>query len=206
VLEIIGARFLAKDFGSSFHVWVSQIGVVLIALAAGYYLGGALADRWHRPWPLSLLLVPAGLILLLIPEAASWVIDAIVTRHPADEPIPLWWQRLDPVMGSGLIFLLPCVVLAMLSPYMIRLLTSDLAQVGRASGFIIAASTIGSIAGVFTAGFVLIDRMKISNIFRWMGALTIFLGVLCVVLDPWFNRAARRAPQPKGEAPKLTTR
>jgi hypothetical protein len=26
VLEIIGARFLAKDFGSSFHVWVSQIG------------------------------------------------------------------------------------------------------------------------------------------------------------------------------------
>ena len=48
VLEIIGARFLAKDFGSSFHVWVSQIGVVLIALALGYYLGGALADRWQR--------------------------------------------------------------------------------------------------------------------------------------------------------------
>src|SRR5581483_1448917 len=48
VLEIIGARFLAKDFGSSFHVWVSQIGVVLIALALGYDLGGALADRWQR--------------------------------------------------------------------------------------------------------------------------------------------------------------
>jgi len=45
VLEIIGARFLARDFGSSFYVWVSQIGVVLIALALGYYLGGALADR-----------------------------------------------------------------------------------------------------------------------------------------------------------------
>ena len=48
VLEIIGARFLAKDFGSYFHVWVSQIGVVLVALALGYYLGGALADRWQR--------------------------------------------------------------------------------------------------------------------------------------------------------------
>ena len=41
VLEIIGARYLAKDFGSSFHGWVSQIGVVLIALALGYYVGGA---------------------------------------------------------------------------------------------------------------------------------------------------------------------
>jgi len=29
VLEIIGARFLAKDFGGSFYVWVSQIGVIL---------------------------------------------------------------------------------------------------------------------------------------------------------------------------------
>jgi hypothetical protein len=37
VLEIVGARFLARDFGSSFYVWVSQIGVVLIALALGYY-------------------------------------------------------------------------------------------------------------------------------------------------------------------------
>jgi predicted MFS family arabinose efflux permease len=60
VLEIVGARFLAKDFGSSFHVWVSQIGVVLIALAAGYYLGGALADRWQRRGLLVLLLAPRG--------------------------------------------------------------------------------------------------------------------------------------------------
>src|SRR6058998_1559208 len=65
VLEIIGARFLAKDFGSSFHVWVSQIGVVLIALALGYYLGGALADRWQRLSVLVALLVPAGIVQML---------------------------------------------------------------------------------------------------------------------------------------------
>jgi len=203
VLEIIGARFLAKDFGSSFYVWVSQIGVVLIALAAGYYLGGALADRWRRAWLLILLLLPAGLMLLFIPDAASFVIDAIVTRHPPDQPIPLWWQRLDPVMGSAFIFLVPCIVLAMLSPYMIRLLTSDVAQVGRSSGFIIAASTIGSIVGVFTAGFVLIDQVKISSIFRAMGGLTIWLGVVCVALDPWFNRAVQNARQPQTDGRKL---
>ena len=33
VLEIVGARILARDFGGSFYVWVSQIGVILIALA-----------------------------------------------------------------------------------------------------------------------------------------------------------------------------
>ena len=187
VLEIIGARFLAKDFGSSFHVWVSQIGVVLIALALGYYLGGALADRWRRLSVLVTLLVPAGVVLFLIPNMAAMVFDAIISLHPADRPIPIFWQKFDPVLGSALIFLMPCVVLAMLSPYMIRLATRSLAQVGRSSGFIIAASTVGSIAGVFVAGFVLIEYMKLSNIFRVMGGLTVLLGFLCVGLDPWLR-------------------
>jgi MFS family permease len=199
VLEIIGARFLAKDFGSSFHVWVSQIGVVLIALALGYYLGGALADRWQRLWVLVTLLTPAGLALFLIPNWAAWLINAIITRHPADEEIPMVWQKLDPVLGSAVVFLLPCLVLAMLSPYMIRLSTHSLAQVGRSAGFIIAASTVGSIAGVFISGFVLIETMNVSSIFRVMGALTVLLGALCVALDRWFApriESANKKPLP----------
>src|SRR5437016_1152194 len=196
VLEIIGARFLAKDFVISFHVWVSQIGVVLIALALGYFLGGALADRWQRLSVLILLLVPAGVAVFVIPNCEAWLIDLIILRHPADRPIPLLWQKLDPVLGSSLIFLLPCVVLAMLSPYMIRLATRSLAQVGRSSGFIIAASTLGSIAGVFISGFVLIDNMRLSNIFRTMGGMTVGLGVLCFLLDPWLQA---RPETSKGE-------
>ena len=74
-------------------------------------------------------------------------------------------------------------------PYMIRLSTQSLAQVGRSSGFIIAASTVGSIAGVFVSGFVLIDQMKLSHIFRVMGGLTVLLGLLCVGLDRWLRPA-----------------
>ncbi len=196
VLEIIGARFLAKDFGSSFHVWVSQIGVVLIALALGYYLGGALADRWQRPLLLTVLLIPAGVLLLLIPNCAEWIIGKIINRHPLDTQIPLLWQKLDPVMGSALIFLLPCIVLATLSPYMIRLATTSLEQVGRSSGFIIAASTVGSIAGVFISGFVLIDQMKVSNIFRLMGVITVLLGLLCAVMDARLQKT--QAPSVQG--------
>ena len=187
VLEIIGARFLAKDFGSSFYVWVSQIGVVLVALALGYYLGGALADRWQRLWLLVTLLAPAGIILCLIPNCAGWVINRIILRHPSGVEIPLIWQKLDPALGSATIFLLPCAVLAMLSPYMIRLATHSLAQVGRSSGFIIAFSTIGSIAGVFASGYFLIDAFRISTIFRAMGGLTILLGLMCVAGDRWLR-------------------
>lgn len=194
VLEIIGARFLAKDFGSSFYVWVSQIGVILTALALGYSVGGAMADRFQRAIALTWFLLPAGIFTILIPEFAAPLINAIVLRHPADRDIPLVWQKLDPAIGSAAIFLLPCFVLATLSPYMIRLATRKLAHVGRISGLIYAASTAGSIAGVFVSGYVLVDHMNLSDIFRATGGLTILLGFMCLFMDRgWDDRKTQPA-------------
>src|SRR2546427_8298227 len=105
VLEIIGARFLAKDFGSSFYVWVSQIGVILIALALGYGVGGALADRYQRLSLLAILLAPAGIMTFFIPEFSSGLINRIIMRHTLDRSIPPIWQKIDPAIGSSLIFL-----------------------------------------------------------------------------------------------------
>lgn len=196
VLEIIGVRFLQTNFGTSFSVWVSQIGVVLIALMVGYYVGGAMADRWPRPRVLSVLLVPAGLMLLFIPDYAGWLIGKIISRHPIDQPIPLIWQKLDPVLGSAAVFMVPCISLAALPPFMIRLITQSLSQVGRSSGSIIAASTLGSIVGVFVSGFILFE-MRVSNTFRAMGVLTLLLGLAC----PWVEsllKASRKDPGFKG--------
>ncbi len=199
VLEIIGARFLAKDFGGSFYVWVSQIGVILIALALGYWVGGALADRFQRISFLAYLLAPAGVVTVFIPDFAEPLMEVIIQRHPTDRAIPLLWQKLDPVLGSALIFLLPCFALATLPPYMIRLATQRLTHVGRISGLIIAASTVGSIAGVFVSGYVLIDQMKLSHIFRATGGLTILLGALCFFLDPWFAEGVEGGRKPESQ-------
>ncbi len=192
VLEIVGARYLMKDFGSSFYMWVSQIGVVLIALAIGYYAGGALADRYRRLRLLTFLLVPAGLVIAFIPLFAAPLINALIMRHPADY-VPRVWQKLDPALGSSLVFLLPCIGLASVSPILIRLLTRNIEHVGRISGWIIAASTVGSIAGVFVSGYVLIDYMSVPNIFKITGALTVLLGLGCWALDRQWLKTATRA-------------
>jgi len=185
VLEIVGALYLPKYFGNSFYVWVSQIGVILTALALGYFVGGALADRFRRAAFLAWFLMPAGAVTFCIPRFAPPLLEQIVHRHPVDMDIPPLWQKLDPAFGSAAVFLLPCLVLATLSPYMVRLATRRVGHVGRISGLIYAASTLGSIAGVFLSGYVLIDRMSVSAIFRAMGALTGALGVLCLVIDRW---------------------
>jgi hypothetical protein len=122
VLEIIGARYLAKDFGGSFYVWISQIGVILIALALGYGIGGALADRFQRPGFLAIPLAVAGVFIFFIPKFTPPLLDAIVMRHPAGQDIPMLWQKLDPVLGSALVFFLPCCVLAVHDP---RIVAAD---------------------------------------------------------------------------------
>jgi MFS family permease len=193
VLEIIGARHLAKDFGSSFYVWISQIGVVLVALALGYSIGGALADRLKRASSLALPLGVAGLATLLIPTFTPPVVQAIINRHPLDRPIPLLWQKLDPVVGSTLVFFLPCFVLAILCPYVIRLAARRLDKVGTISGLVYGASTLGSIAGVFVSGYVLIDYLGVSVIFRATGFLIMFLALWSLALDRWLVRAREQA-------------
>src|SRR5260370_8889986 len=48
IIEILGAKMLAPYVGTSHFVWTAQIAVTLVALAAGYYFGGRLADRATR--------------------------------------------------------------------------------------------------------------------------------------------------------------
>lgn len=197
VLEIIGARYLAKDFGGSFYVWISQIGVILIALALGYAIGGALADRFRRARFLAAPLAVAGLFTVFIPEFTPRLLAAIVNRHPVGEEIPFIWQKLDPALGSTLVFFLPCFVLATLSPYMIRIVARRLEQVGTISGLIYAASTVGSIAGVFISGYIFIDYLTVTTIFRSVGVVTLLLAAFSLGLDRWL--VAANPPAPPGQ-------
>ena len=183
VLEMVGVLYLAKDFGSSFYVWTSQIGVILMALSLGYTIGGSLADRFQRTAFLVAPLAIAGVFILFIPQISPPLINAIVNRHPPGENIPILWMKLDPALGSAVIFFLPCFVLAILSPYMIRITARQLESVGRVSGLIYAASTAGSIGGVFISGYVLIDWLTVTAIFRAMGVLVLLLAALAGLMD-----------------------
>jgi len=230
VLEIVGARYLQPWFGGAFYVWTSQIGMVMLALALGYGVGGHLADRFKKARFLSLLLAPAGVFILLIPQMAPGVLDGIVDRHekavepeairtesfitetnllseistdflegntnnaannlpaPPDDAaapleIPAVWRKLDPAIGSAVVFLFPCFVLAMISPFMVRLAARQVEHVGTVSGLVYAASTVGSIAGVFISAYVLIDVFTTTQIFQLTGGLTLGLGGLCCLID-----------------------
>src|ERR1039458_1896361 len=62
--EISAARLLAPYFGASTIIWANTIATVLVALSAGYAIGGRLADRRADLRGLCAIVLLASVLLL----------------------------------------------------------------------------------------------------------------------------------------------
>src|SRR5205823_8649701 len=69
--EIAAARLLAPYFGASTIIWANTIATVLVALSAGYAIGGRLADRWPHLRGLCAVVLIAAVLLSLVPFVAD---------------------------------------------------------------------------------------------------------------------------------------
>ncbi len=169
-LEIIASRIVAPVFGNSILVWGSLIGVFLAALAAGYFVGGRVADRCPSPDVFAGLLFLAGLLVFPIPLLASGVLDALFRAGLG--------PRAGPVAATEALFFLPATVLGMVSPFAIRLRAQAMTTIGNVAGGLYALSTAGSITGTLLASFVLLTLWSVRTIVYLLGAVLMALGVL----------------------------
>ncbi len=151
-VEFAASRLLAPYFGTSLFVWANLIGLILLYLTIGYYVGGRLADRYPRPVVLYGLTAVSALMTSLIPVLSrpilSWSQSAFSTYS-----IGVFYGSLVSVI---LLFAIPMILLGCVSPFAIRLSTSQIVRSGRTAGQLYAISTIGSIFGTFFPVFVLI--------------------------------------------------
>src|SRR5260370_29383841 len=66
--EMLGSRYLNPYFGSGIYTWAALISTVLLALTAGYFVGGALADRTASPTVLAFTVIVGSAYLLALPS------------------------------------------------------------------------------------------------------------------------------------------
>ena len=165
--EITASRLLAPYFGSSTIVWANLIGIVLAALALGYWLGGRLADRRPEPRLLGSIVLAAAAFVAIIPFAAKPFLDFTVDG--------LDTASAGAVIGSFLAVLLLCappvVLLGMVSPFAIRLAVSSIATAGAVAGRLYALSTAGSLLGTFLPALVLIPAIGTQRTFLVVAVL-----------------------------------
>ncbi len=166
VAEVAAFRLLAPYFGSTQFITTNVLGVVLAALAAGYWLGGRLADR--RPDASTLYFVTAlgGAGLAALPWVATPVLRA---AGPA-----LGHQNASLFLGTlaamVVLFALPILLVGMVSPFTIRLLSQGDRVAGSRSGAVFALSTLGSILGAYLPALLLIPMLGTRGTIHVAGA------------------------------------
>lgn len=162
IIELTGTRLLAPWFGNSLYTWTGLIGVILISISCGYYFGGLLVDRRPRPILLAHLLAVSAALVCIIP-----------LLYPRLEEIFAEWGIVrGPIVVAALLFALPGCCLASIVPFSIRLMSLRTAdqKIGLSSGYVGMFGTLGSVAGTFATGFVLVPNLELRTIFLLTGA------------------------------------
>lgn len=156
VIEIAAGRVLAPHFGNTLYTWTSMIGIILAALAVGYSAGGRLADRSPTARVFFLIMLVGAGLVALVPPLRAWFLPTL------EKGLSL---RSGPIFGGLLLFAAPGCVLAMLTPYAVKLSSHGEATLGTVTGNLFTWSTAGSIFGTFATGFFFIPAFGLNAIF-----------------------------------------
>ena len=150
--EIAAVRLLAPYFGDSTIIWANTIGIVLVALSAGYWLGGRWADRHPHLRGLCLLALTAAVLLALVP----FVADPLLTLGVRALDSISAGAFLGSLLGVLGLVAVPVFLLGAVSPWALRLAVRDVDETGRVAGRLYALSTAGSLVGTLVSALVLI--------------------------------------------------
>jgi spermidine synthase len=186
-VEFAASRLLGNYFGTSNLVWVSIVGLILIYLTAGYFIGGAWADRSPKHETLFMILSWAALAVGLIPLASRPILR--LASNAFDE------LQLGALFGSFVVvmvlFVIPVTLIGMASPFAIRLAITDTQQVGKISGRIYAISTLGSFTGTFVPTLLLIPTIGTYRTFLVLASLLMLFAFIGLFISSGWRKLLR---------------
>ena len=169
-LELLGGRVLAPYFGSSIYVWGSIITVFMASLSLGYLLGGRLSVNGPSLARFASIFLIGAILLyplvLFADPTMQWIFDRI------EDP------RYGSLIASVFLFMVPTVILGMISPYSVRLLVDSVENSGRVAGRLYFVSTLGSALGTLATSFYFVLWFEINTI---LVGLTLALVVMALV-------------------------
>lgn len=179
-VELSASRLLGYVFGNSNLVWANIIGLMLLYLTVGYFIGGRWADRSPKRSTLYQIVLWGAFLSALVPLVARPILTLSATA----------FQNLEAALAFGsfvsvlILFSVPITLLGTVSPFAIRLAVTDVSSAGKVSGQMYAISTVGSILGTFLPTLYLIPEIGTTQTF-----LT-FAGILFLVafISLWRER------------------
>jgi predicted membrane-bound spermidine synthase len=171
--EFGASRLLQMRFGSVNIVWAVIIGLILVYFAVGYAIGGKQADRSPFPQTMFNFLAWGGLLLGVVPILAQPI---LLVSASAMENLNLGVVAAA-FLGTLALFSLPVTLLAMTTPFAIRITLKNKEQAGDVAGKLYALSTVGSVLGAFLPTLLLFPLVGTSRTILFSGLLVLIVAI-----------------------------
>ena len=171
--EFGASRLLGNIFGTSNPVWAVIIGLILVYLTVGYFLGGRWADRSPHLKTMYAILAWGAFTLGVVPYIAGPVLKLAANAFDNMQIGIL----AGAFAGVLVLFTIPVTLFGMISPFAIRLSMKDTGNSGHVSGTIYGISTIGSFIGTFLPTLLLIPTIGTTRTFLVFSLTLLFVAL-----------------------------
>jgi spermidine synthase len=196
VYQIVWLKHLGFVFGNSVYAAATLIAVYLAGLGIGGFLFASALRRRNPLLVYALLEGCIGLLGSLSPRFFGWLDALYVAVYPAigDAPLTLAVAR---AAMAALFLLPPTILMGGTLPLLVRWVTRERLDGGRAVSALYAVNTFGATAGVALAGFFTIPAVGLLLTLTLAVALNFALAAVSLLLA-W--KSGEREEEAAGEA------
>lgn len=159
-VELLSARMLAPYFGASLYVWTTVIGITLISLAIGYFIGGKIEAKQLSIHTIHWVLLGAAVFLVCMHISAQYLTNALqsVPFQTALVAVSVW------------LIMPPLILLGMVPTLVIRYVSVD-ATAAQTTGYVFTLSSVAGIVMLFVLGFYVIPTFGLTVPSLFIGLL-----------------------------------
>jgi predicted membrane-bound spermidine synthase len=186
-LQLVASRVLSPFFRSSIFVWASLITTFLAAFSCGSFIGAVVSAKpLVRQSRVVLILMMACSCSLFLNSLASYAICDWLDLHIDNLAVKL-------IESCVLLYFVPVASLSALTPICVGFYDRRQKSAGRSAGLLNGVSTLGNIAGVLVAAFVLIPTFGIRHLLQawWIASIILQTTLWFVIYSPSARSRAR---------------
>lgn len=170
-IELISSRIVAPIIGSSVYTWTSVIGITLLGLSIGSWLGGKLGDKIKSNNLLSYVFSVSAILTCIIPVLSQNTKVILASSNSI---------LLLNLFVSSYLFFIPAIIIGMIQPIILKKYADNFSKIASEYGLLSSVWSVGSVLGVFTTGFFFISTIGSAETIWLVSVLLAIAGLFFI--------------------------
>jgi predicted membrane-bound spermidine synthase len=176
IYQVAWQRLLFAYLGIELSTVTIVVSSFMLGLGAGGLAGGTMVDRFPQHALVLFATAEAGVGVfgVLSPLLLNWAADGLLFS-----PLPVL------ALSLFALILIPTILMGATLPILVTHVSRTWLHIGRSTGSLYAANTLGAVLGAFLTGYVLFQHWELNESIRWAGIINLAVSVGTVVVIKW---------------------